>query len=103
MTSFYMAAHARQLEHADPVHQRARLDPALRAAHASEPHLKGVTLSACTYEYGASLLSLYIASAALTVMGVVLLNLANYSHWVAFPSVTKEIALCVTDVFLGVF
>jgi hypothetical protein len=65
-----MAAHTRQLEHADPVHQRARLDPALRAAHASEPHLKGVTLSACTYEYGASLLSLYIASAALTVMGV---------------------------------
>ena len=27
------------------------------------------------------------------LLTVVLLNLANYSHWVAFPSVTKESAL----------
>ena len=34
------------------------------------------------------------------LLTVVLLNLANYSHWVAFPSVTKESALLCHKCFV---
>ena len=51
-------------------HERSRLDLHLRATHAAELHLQRLSLRACTYEYGPSLLSLYVATALLAAMVV---------------------------------
>ena len=51
-------------------HERYRLDLHLRATHAAEHHLQSISLRSCTYEYGSSLLSLYVASVLLAAMGV---------------------------------
>ena len=51
-------------------HGRSRLDLHLRATHAAELHLQRLSLRACTYEYGPSLLSLYVATALLAAMVV---------------------------------
>ena len=48
------------LDSISTVSARSQLDLHVRATHAAEAHLQRLSLRACTYEYGPSLLSLYV-------------------------------------------
>ena len=49
------------LDSISAVSARSQLDLHVRATHAADAHLHRLSLRACTYEYGPSLLSLYVA------------------------------------------